>query len=844
MRNAQQEGRTAEERNGSQHNPAWQNPAKTGRPRAWSAIWIWLLALALGAVLIFRASFTADLSAFLPRNPTPEQALLVEQLKDGMVSRLILMGIEGGDADSRAALSKAMAQKLRSGSAFVSVNNGEPVNQEKDQAFFFRNRYLLSPSVTPERFTVDGLRAALTDTLDLLTSSAGMLASEMLPHDPTGEMVELLGRLDAGRQPNKVQGAWASADGKRALLLAQTRALGSDTDGQEKAIGVLRHAFEQARADLAARMPQAKNAQLLMTGPGVFGVNARNTITQEAGTLAAISTGLIICLLLFVYRSPIAVVLGLLPVLSGIVAGVAAVSLGFDVVHAITIGFGTTLVGEAIDYSIYLFIQSERGGDPQTWVKQFWPTIRLGALTSIVGFAALLFSGFPGLAQLGLYSIAGLLAAVCVTRFVLPSLMPRGFAVRDVSHIGVPVQKLLPHAPRLRGIILACAVLACAVLWVKRDGLWHSDLNALSPVSASDQQLDADLRKDIGAPDVRYLVVVKADSTEGVLQATEKISAKLQGLVDKGSLAAFESPSRYLPSMESQRMRLASLPDARELEGRLHEAAQGLPFKIKLMQPFVDSVGALAKAAKDPAALNKILLKPESLRGTSMALATDSLLISNAEGASGLMPLTAPESHVVDAEALRSAIKQAGVDKAYFIDLKTETDKLYRAYLREAIILTACGMLAIAVLLALHLRSVRRLARVLMPLAASILVVAAMLALSGQRMTILHLIGMLLIVAVGSNYALFFDQNIAADSDGKRARASNMKATTLASLILANVTTVIGFGLLGFSSVPVLNAVGQTVGPGVVLALLFAAALTMPKQADQTKSSNGNDHAS
>ena len=32
-------------------------------------------------------------------------------------------------------------------------------------------------------------------------------------------------------------------------------------------------------------------------------------------------------------------------------------------------------------------------------------------LTSVVGFATLLFSGFPGLAQLGLYSVTGIVVA-------------------------------------------------------------------------------------------------------------------------------------------------------------------------------------------------------------------------------------------------------------------------------------------------------------------------------------------------------------------------------------------------------------------------------------------------
>ena len=57
-------------------------------------------------------------------------------------------------------------------------------------------------------------------------------------------------------------------------------------------------------------------------------------------------------------------------------------------------------------------------------------------LTSVVGFATLLFSGFPGLAQLGLYSVSGIVVAAGVTRFVLPTLLPAGFRVRDVSFLG------------------------------------------------------------------------------------------------------------------------------------------------------------------------------------------------------------------------------------------------------------------------------------------------------------------------------------------------------------------------------------------------------------------------
>ena len=44
----------------------------------------------------------------------------------------------------------------------------------------------------------------------------------------------------------------------------------------------------------------------------------------------------------------------------------------------------------------------------------------------------------------------------------------------------------------------------------------------------------------------------------------------------------------------------------------------------------------------------------------------------------------------------------------------------------------------------------------------------------------------------------------------------------LASLLLANMTTVMGFGILALSQFPVLHALGITVGPGAVLALVLS----------------------
>ena len=203
------------------------------------AITLWLAFILICSAVISRSHFTADLSAFLPRSPTPEQQLLLEQIRDGLASRLILVGIEGESAATRARLSKQIALSLRNNPAFISVNNGEPVSVEQDRAYLFNHRYLLSPAVTPAHFSVAGLHAALTDSIDLLASPAGLLVKAMLPHDPTGEMLQLLNQLNGGTQPSLIDGAWASHDGARAILLIQTRASVADTDAQQLAIAAM-----------------------------------------------------------------------------------------------------------------------------------------------------------------------------------------------------------------------------------------------------------------------------------------------------------------------------------------------------------------------------------------------------------------------------------------------------------------------------------------------------------------------------------------------------------------------------------------------------------------------------
>jgi predicted exporter len=553
-----------------------------------------------------------------------------------------------------------------------------------------------------------------------------------------------------------------------------------------------------------------------MSGPGVFAVDARATIIKEVTRLSILSTAIVVTLLLGVYRSVPALVLGLVPVASGALAGVAAVALGVGVVHGITLGFGITLIGEAVDYSIYLFIQSqqhtEHGQSPREgWQRLVWPTIRLGMLTSVFGFASLLPSGFAGLAQLGLYSIAGLVAAALVTRFVLPYWLPRDFSIRDVSPVGVLVSRVLQRVKGAPAAVAVLTIAAVTIVYLHRDTLWNRELSALSPVSQADQDLDAQMRVDIHAPDVRYMVVVSAPDEQTALSAAEKVGTGLDRLIDESIIGGFDSPAHYLPSTASQRARQASLPPPDELRDRLQKAVTGLPLNAERLQPFLADI-ATARAQG--------LLTRKDLDHTSLAAGFDALMLHRQNGWIALLPLRASAANpsYIDDRRVLEAVEKAAPGEATVLDIKAAADGLYSTYLSEAVRLSLAGFAAIVILLFIALRSPIRVLRVVIPLALAVAVVTGGFALVGRQLTLLHVIGMLLIVAVGSNYALFFDRRANDPHPGS-------VPLTLASLVIANLATVISFGILAFSTVPVLTALGSTVAPGALLALVFSALL-------------------
>jgi predicted exporter len=774
------------------------------------ALGIWLALLAVCIGILLRTQFRTDMGDFLPRSAPMAQQVLTEQVTRGAASHLVLLAITGAPAPVLAALSEALATKLRRQPAFTDVLNGDAQSFKAEQDFVWRNRYLLSPDVTKDHFSVAGLHAALVNDISLLGSDLGVMMQQSLPGDPTNEVLLLTPLLSGGQNsggPLSQDTVWFSADGTRALLLVHTKAPGFDIDAQAQALAAQNTDFAAARAAL----PGAGSVRLLQSGPGVFALHTRDITKHDVKQLSMLASLGAVALLGFAYRSPLVMLLGILPVASGAVAAIAVVSLVFGFVHGITLGFGVTLIGESLDYAIYLFTQTGRSESGQQTLARIWPTLRLGMLTSVAGFSAMLFSDFTGFAQLGLFSIVGLLAAAGVTRFVLPHLLPAGFFAVGADSISAPLRAIIAHRRILRWGVVAVLLASGAALVLHRGGFWEHDLAGLSPIPAADQKLNNRLRQDLGVPGFRFFAVLQAPDRQTALRQSETLAAALGGPVAAQQLGGFDVPSTILPSDQTQSARRAALPDAATLALRLRQAQAGLPFRTGSFAPFLQDVSA-AKASP--------LITPAGLP-PELALRLGSMLVQNGKG----WVVMAPLRDVADPAAVAKTISAAGLPQAAFVDLNQQSDQLLRRFQREALLLAIFGTAAILLLLLAGLRPARRVAAVAAPLAAAVLITAAVLTLGDAKITIFEVVGFLLIVAVGSNYCLFFERTAPDAQNWRRA---------IASVMLANLCTVSAYGLMSWSSIPVLHDIGKTVALGTFLSMVCAAIFNGPKIAGET----------
>lgn len=755
------------------------------KPRTKIIIWIGVLIIMV-LIIMFRMRVETDVSFFLPRSSSPQEQFLINQFRQGPGSKLLIVSLQGGDSKALAKASNSLTQKLKNDRAFVKVINSEDAVTPQMEKFLFSNRYLLSPTLHPDKFSPESLHKILSDTLGRMALLQGFMEKRYFNRDPTGEFLATLRSWTGKPMLNKKHGVWFSLDGKHAFLVVEIFAHGFDLNQFENAVNRIENRFDELKPD--------RSMTLNMAGPPAFAVASRQSIKRDATELSIIATCLVVGIIFTFYRSVLLVLLCSIPLLCGVMTSISAVVLIFGSIHGITLTFGIVIIGVAIDYPIHLFSHIKNDEPPSEAMDRIWPTLRLGVLTTSLGYVSMIFSGFDGLIQLAIFAVCGLVSASLVTRHILPYIT--GFSLRT------PLVSTMPFELLSKNKIIFYVLLAGAIstLGFQRNELWENDVAQLSPIPDSQLALDRQVRKELNLPNVSYWVVVKGESEQSVLQLTESVSEKLQTLTNQGSISGFEAVTKYLPSMEKQSQRIKALPSSDQLKENFQLAQQGLPFRENAFEDFFEDISRVKKSG---------FLTSDRLKGTLFEAQVKKLLFNQDNFWFSLISFNG----TVDEKLIAEAIGGFPIESVFALEPRKTSNTMINRYRDRALLMFVGGCLIIAITLKVALRQWVSLGRVLIPIFGSVLTVMAVLATAKVQLSLFHLVSLLLVIGLGLDYTLFLNRKLELLED---------QSKTNHALLVCNLSTVSVFGTLAFSTTPVLRAIGTTVAIGAFLCLWFS----------------------
>lgn len=744
-----------------------------------SAPWLTLAVLSI-FVLSTRLQLSFDLSAFFPRQSNLTHDILLEQLRNGPGSRLLVIGIKGGPHEQLAEFSDRLRQELSANPVFATVLNGEFSDDGATAPEPVNSYYLLLGNVDYSRA---GLQQALQSRLYDLAFGGGEALLNLVARDPFLITLDILQRL----VPVDMSGdMWFAEDGS-AVLMAETRATAIDLAAQTEAVDAVKKAFSSAGLSMGYTTP----LELEVTGVGAFGVELQKTIRAEAKKRTILAAGALFLVLLIVYRSPRLLLLATIPIGMGFLVGLALVSLVFENVHGITLAFGFTLLGITIDYPLHLFSHARHRPGSEA-ILGIWPTMRLGAISTAIAYLALSLSGSEGLAQLGVFTAGGVAVAVLATRSWLPFLM--------AEHQSPPGNTRAGQSRPTLQFVPAIVVLGLALFTVSKGlerGLWDDNLSSLSPVPEHRLQTDISLRSAAGTPDMRYQLILHHSSLELLLRECESLELFLGQAVKDGLLTGWQSVTQILPSRQLQEIRQDAIPDTASLRTRLSEVVADTPFRAEAFAPFE----ANARNSKTLPALT-----PSHLAGTPLESWLDSHLVHLGDQWVSLISLSRPQP-----AALLERVNSWG-SNVKFVDLRESSVDLMRDYRHDAIKTISVAALIIIALLWFARKQPAQILWIALTVSTALAVTITFVTMLHESLTVIHLVGLLLVLGLGLDYALFLS---------REESVSERQATNQAVLACAASTTL-AFAMLAGSSIPVLRFLGLTVAAGSAASYVLA----------------------
>ncbi len=768
-----------------------------------SALWAGVsVALAAAAVLLLAryAPVQTDLLALLPpteRSAAAERA--VAAMRDAGGNRAVFL-IGDAHAPSARRAAERFAAELRRSGAFASVQFEVPdVDPQRLTAPHREFRFglltdadravLADGSFEPEQWLLRRLNDPFRTPL------GGGVAQD--PFGFFGNFIASLPyrqlRLDLEDGLLVVRAEAKSARGIHVLVSAELAGSAYDDRVQRSSLA----AVAAAEAAVRAVAPQA---EVLRAGAVFFAEAARASAERDVELIGAGSLIGIVLLMLAVFRSVRPLALGLLTVLTGLAAAVSATVLVHGELHLLTLVFGASLIGEAIDYSIQYFSAYAGAGsqwDPRRGLAAVRPGLTLALATSALGYGALMLIPFPAVRQIALFALAGLVAAYLSVILLLPYLLRRAYG-RDIAPIAVPMAHLIEWwrariGPKPALAMVAALVALCVPGWLALHA--DDDVRTLSSRPAALLEQEARIRSLTGVELATRFFVIEAGTPEAALQTEERLTARLRPLVDKGELAHYQAVSSFVPSAARQEENRVLLRKNLQLDGK------GLAETFQQVGLRSTAAGDLAAAYRESEGR---LLTPQAWVASPAAAPFRHLWLGRtADGHASVVVAAGP----ADNRALEALA--AGIPGVTFVDKAASVSRLFGQYRRGLSYGLGVALLLVLGVLAWRY-GLRGGAAVLLPAVLGMAAALAFTGYGGSALTLFNVMALLLVLGVGVNYSIFLIEG--------RARAG----TTGIAVALSAATTVLSFGLLAFSGTPALSGFGATLLAGIAIAVLGA----------------------
>ena len=486
----------------------------------------------------------------------------------------------------------------------------------------------------------------------------------------------------------------------------------------------------------------------------------------------------VVLLLLAVFRSILAVLIPVLSVALGIASGFVAAHIAFSGLHVMTLVFGASLIGVVVDYSLHFFVH-ERLAVKSGSRLRLYRALMLSLVTSIVAYGVLAGSGLAILAQVAVFSGVGLAAALVAVMAFCP-LVSHQLSLNDGPIVGVLAQLIIG----LRGVPIwlpvGVAFMGLIVILSHYAAIVEEGNDPTQFVPRDTNQLANEFRIDrqIARYEPGRFVFIEGQSADEVYTRTRAFFEKLENDFDLDA-SQFFSLTRLVPAATAQK-------DNYQLQ-RVIYGADGI------LEQFVEITGLQV----DTDELNLAYLKNEK------QLLTPSEFVAGLKGiipplwfeASDVMMNVVLVPQGADWEAIRSATEMVeGAEMEYVIERS-------RTGLRDkkatALMLFFPVFAVVAAFLLAVYRRANALLIALIP-ALSIACVTAFFSLVAWPVTLFHVMAMYLAIGLGLDYGIFVFEFRAHEYLAERA------------VVVSGLTSLMSFGLLGASGIPVVQGFGLT----------------------------------